>query len=223
MSFKAIIFDLDGTLVNSLEDLADSMNIVLKKNGFPDHNYEAYRYFVGKGIRNLVTKALPEPNRTEELIDRCLALMISEYNKNCTNKTRPYNGIPELLKELVSRNIKVAVLSNKADEFTNKIVSTLFPDISFTAIIGFTEESLRKPNPANALLISQKSGLKADEIIFAGDSDIDMKTAFNAGMFPLGVLWGFRTADELKEAGAKALIKNPSEILALMPDITVLL
>lgn len=216
MSFKAVIFDLDGTLVNSLEDLADSMNIVLNKNRFPSHDYETYRNFIGKGLRHLVAKALPEINRTDELINKCLDAMRHEYDKNCITKTKPYNGIAELLKELATLNIKIAVLSNKADDFTNKIVCKLFPNIIFTAIIGFKNEESRKPNPINAILISEISGIPTDEILFVGDSDIDMKTAYNAGMYSVGVLWGFRTAYELKGAGARQVIQKPSELLHII-------
>lgn len=215
MKFKGIIFDLDGTLVNSLEDIADAMNTVLTSHGYPNHTYESYQYFIGSGLRNLVSRSLPETHNSEQDINLCYQLMTSGYSDNCTRKTKAYAGITELLDYLVAHNIKLAVFSNKSDELTKKIVAHLFPGI-FDAIVGLRIEALKKPNPAEALSISNSLGLKAEEIIFVGDSGIDMKTAANANMFAVGVSWGYRPEQELIDTGAKFVLQNPLDLIALL-------
>jgi len=212
MIYKGIIFDLDGTLVNSLEDLADSMNSVLKSYDYPIHSYEAYKNFIGSGIKSLVSKALPEASVNEELIETCFNSMIEIYRVNCTHKTKPYNGIIELLDQLISRNIKLGVLSNKSDEFTKKIVASIFPDY-FEYVVGLSTKTPKKPNPFGALEISKNLGLKPEQLIFVGDTEIDMETANNAKMFSVGVLWGFRSKEKLISAGAKMVISNPLDLL----------
>ncbi|KUJ63435.1 HAD family hydrolase [Flavobacteriaceae bacterium CRH] len=215
MKFKGIIFDLDGTLVNSLEDISDAMNTVLTNLNYPTHTYDTYQYFIGSGLRNLVSKALPASNNNQDQIEICFETMVNEYRKICTLKTKPYAGIMELLDDLVSRNIKLAVFSNKADELTKKIAAEIFPDI-FDAAIGLSIESLKKPNPFEALEISKSWNLKPEEIIFVGDSDIDMQTSTNANMFPVGVSWGYRTEAELIASGAKLVLNNPSELIEVL-------
>ncbi|UUF15922.1 MULTISPECIES: HAD family hydrolase [Flavobacterium] len=215
MKFKGIIFDLDGTLVNSLEDISDAMNIVLKSLNYPTHTYDTYQYFIGSGLRNLVSKALPITNNSDDQIEICLEFMVNEYRKSCTLKTKPYEGILELLDNLTSQNIKLAVFSNKADELTKKIASEIFPDYFDTAV-GLSTETLKKPNPFEAVEISKNWNLKPEEILFAGDSDIDMQTAINANMFPVGVTWGYRTEEELKISGAKLVINNASELIEIL-------
>ncbi|MDR1742470.1 MAG: HAD family hydrolase [Dysgonamonadaceae bacterium] len=214
MNFKAAIFDLDGTLVNSLEDLADAMNSVLARQGFPVHPISAYRYFVGRGIRNLVYNALPESSRNEENIAECYRLMMGAYSLNYLVKTRPYDGIIDLIDELKRRGVKLGVLSNKADEFTKNIVQTLLPDC-FDEVLGFTTESLKKPNPAAALQISGSFGVDPEDVLYIGDSGVDMQTAQNAGMYGVGVLWGFRTEDELVSNGAKTILAHPLDLMKL--------
>lgn len=215
MKFKGIIFDLDGTLVNSLEDISDAMNTVLTNLNYPTHTYDTYQYFIGSGLRNLVSKALPASNNTEDQIETCFQTMINEYRKNCTLKTKPYEDIIELLDNLASKNIKLAVFSNKADELTKKIAAEIFPDY-FDAAVGLSTEELKKPNPFEAIEISKNWNLKTEEILFVGDSDIDMQTAVNANMFPVGVTWGYRTEQELKNSGAKLVINNPSELIEIL-------
>ena len=215
MKYKGIIFDLDGTLVNSLEDISDAMNSVLTGLNYPTHTYDTYQYFIGSGLRNLVTKALPASNNNDEQIETCFESMVKGYRETCTLKTKPYEGIIELLDNLVSRNIKLAVFSNKADELTKKITSEIFPDY-FDASVGLSLESLKKPNPFEALTISKNWNLKPEEIIFIGDSDIDIQTAINANMLPVGVTWGYRTEEELKASGAKLVIHNPLELYEIL-------
>ncbi|MFA6335142.1 MAG: HAD family hydrolase [Bacteroidales bacterium] len=216
MKFKGVIFDLDGTLVNSLEDLADSMNIVLQNYNLPTHDLQAYKYLIGNGIRNLVRRALPESDSEEELINKCFNSMIEVYRNNCINKTKPYIGIVDLLDELVSRQMKLAVLSNKADELTKKIVSDLLPNWNFEAITGLSNEANKKPNPFGALQISEKSGVRPEKIIYVGDTGIDMQTANNAGMYAVGALWGFRTKEELISNGAKYLLNHPLDLIQIL-------
>ncbi|MEJ2052378.1 MAG: HAD family hydrolase [Calditrichaceae bacterium] len=213
--FKGVIFDLDGTLVNSLEDIADSMNTVLQKFNFPVHDVQTYKQFVGHGIRNLIIKALPEAERNEASIEKCQNLMLDTYRTNCLNKTRPYDGITELLDILTSRNLKLAVFSNKTDEFTKKVVQALLPKWRFEAVIGLSNEAHKKPNPSIALQISRMFDLNPDEIIYAGDSAVDMQTANNAGMYAVGVLWGFREKEELLSSGARYLLDHPLDLLKI--------
>ena len=215
MRFKGIIFDLDGTLVNSLEDISDAMNTVLTGLNYPTHTYDTYQYFIGSGLRNLVSKALPASNNSDEQIEICFDCMINEYREVCTIKTKPYEGIITLLDNLVSRNIKLAVFSNKADELTKKIAAEIFPNY-FDAAVGLSTEELKKPNPFEALEISKNWNLKPEEILFVGDSDIDMQTAINANMFAVGVSWGYRTEEELISSGAKVVISKPSELIEIL-------
>ncbi|KQO34492.1 HAD family hydrolase [Flavobacterium sp. Leaf82] len=215
MKYKGIIFDLDGTLVNSLEDISDAMNTVLTGLNYPTHTYDTYQYFIGSGLRNLVSKALPASNNSEDQIAICFDCMVNEYRKICTLKTKPYEGIIELLDNLLSRNIKLAVFSNKADELTKKIAAEIFPDYFDTAI-GLSTEELKKPNPFEAVAISKNWNLKPEEILFVGDSDIDMQTAINANMFPVGVSWGYRTEEELKTNGAKLVLNNALELIEII-------
>lgn len=215
MKFKGIIFDLDGTLVNSLEDISDAMNTVLTELHYPTHTYETYQYFIGSGLRNLVSKALPASNNSENQIEVAFQNMLTEYRENCTIKTKPYEDILALLNDLSTRNIKLAVFSNKADELTKKIVAAIFPNY-FTDVVGLSVESLKKPNPFEAIEISKNWGLKTEEIIFVGDSDIDMETATNANMFPVGVSWGYRTEKELMASGAKLVIHSPLDLIELL-------
>jgi phosphoglycolate phosphatase len=215
MKYKGIIFDLDGTLVNSLEDISDAMNTVLTGLNYPTHTYDTYQYFIGSGLRNLVSKALPASNNSDEQIEICFDCMINEYREVCTIKTKPYEGIIELLDLLTSQNIKLAVFSNKADELTKKIASEIFPHY-FNAAVGLSTEALKKPNPSEALAIAEKWNLKPEEILFVGDSDIDMQTAVNANMFPVGVTWGYRTEAELRASGAKVTINHPSDLIQIV-------
>ncbi len=215
MKFKGVIFDLDGTLVNSLEDIADAMNTVLQNLNYPTHGYEDYQYFIGSGLRNLVSKSLPENHNDENQIERCYDLMVEIYRDNCTNQTKPYDGIVELLDELKSRNLKLSVFSNKADALTKEITAFLFPDY-FNPIVGLSIESLKKPNPFEAVEISKSWGLQPEEMIFVGDSGIDMQTATNANMLAIGVLWGYRPEEELIENGAKYILNHPLDLIPIL-------
>lgn len=216
MKFKAILFDLDGTLLDTIDDLSNSMNAVLERKGFPTHGTEAYKYFIGDGIRNLVIRALPEDNRTEAMVDQCLAGMKEEYGKRWDEKTKPYEGIPELLDALQAKGIRMTILSNKADEFTRLVVDKLLPRWEFDVVFGERPSVPKKPDPAGAIEISRMLRIPAQEFLYLGDTHVDMRTANAAGMYAVGALWGFRKADELVEGGAKVLIPKPETLLDLL-------
>lgn len=215
MTYKAVIFDLDGTLVNSIEDIADAMNTVLKSYNYPTHSYEAYKYFVGSGIRNLVIKALPENQRNDKKINTYFEAMMTVYSNQCVNKTKPYDGIIDLLNQLKLHNLKMSVLSNKADALTKKITLHLFPDY-FEPIFGLSIEGLKKPNPIIALEICKTLKVLPEETIYVGDTAIDMQTATNANMLAVGVSWGFRDEKELIENGAKHILNHSLDLMDVL-------
>jgi phosphoglycolate phosphatase len=216
MKFEAVLFDLDGTLLDSIEDLTDSMNIALDRFGFPAHDVEACKHFVGDGVEMFALRALPENRRDEAMVAQCAAEMRAEYRKRWSLKTRPYDGIPELLDDLTLRNLKLAVLSNKPEESTKEMVAELLSKWRFYPVAGARPSVPKKPDPTLAIEISQQLRLPADKFLYLGDTGTDMKTARGAGMFPVGALWGFRTAEELKDTGAKVLAAHPSEVLQFL-------
>ncbi|HEX9715177.1 MAG TPA: HAD family hydrolase [Desulfurivibrionaceae bacterium] len=213
---KCVLFDLDGTLVDSLADLANSMNRVLIRQGFAAHPAQAYRYFVGDGIIKLVQRALPAEAQQEDVIQDCAQKMRQEYALHWADTTRPYPGIAELLDTLAGRGIEMAILSNKPDELTQKVVRTLLPQWDFAAVAGARETIPRKPDPVGALRIAKLLRRKPADFLYLGDTNTDMQTARAAGMFAIGALWGFRTAEELKENGAQALLSVPIELCPLL-------
>ena len=213
---RAIIFDLDGTLADSLADIADAMNRTLTRFGYPVYNYDEYKYFVGKGLKNLVYKCLPEDKRDENNVAECLKIMMEEYGKSYAEKTKLYDGIPELLDLLTEKGIKLAVLSNKADELSQKICAKLLGKWSFEIILGSSNRFPNKPSPESALYLSEKMNVSPQNMLYLGDTNVDMQTANSAGMFAVGVTWGFRTREELLENGAKAIINVPLELTSLL-------
>ncbi|MGQ3683888.1 MAG: HAD family hydrolase [Candidatus Loosdrechtia sp.] len=215
-TFRAIIFDLDGTLLDTLDDLANAVNQVLKKCGFPVHPTDAYRYFAGDGITMLIHRALPENRRKEDIIHTCVQLFRKEYHENWDRKTKPYNGIADMLNMLTAYKVKMAILSNKPDDFTKRCVARFLPDWTFDMISGQNTMFPLKPHPAGALEIARGLNIPPSYFIYVGDTATDMKTALAAGMFPVGVLWGFRTKKELLENGARAIIKKPQDILNIL-------
>jgi len=213
---RALIFDLDGTLLDSLEDLADAMNHVLGAAGLPTHAVAAYRYFVGDGIEMLVRRALPEGAADDATVARTVAAMGEEYDRRATRKTRPYPGIPELLDALFARGLPVAILSNKPHEATRQVVERLLPRWAFAAVRGARPEVPKKPHPAGALELASHLGVPPQDFLYLGDTGTDMRTARGAGMRAVGVLWGFRPAEELTAAGAEALVAAPGDLLPLL-------
>lgn len=211
-----MLFDLDGTLLDTLEDLADSTNAALRQLGFPPHPTDAYRYFVGDGVTNLILRTLPEAHRDEPTVARAVDLMRRLYGEHWADKTRPYPGVPELLDALVARGVKMAVLSNKPHESTLLCVDRLLPRWRFHAVIGQSKAVPPKPDLAGVRTIIAQLGVPAEQFLYLGDTNTDMATANAAGMFAVGVLWGFRPADELREAGARVLIARPTDLLDLL-------
>lgn len=214
--FQAVIFDLDGTLLDSIADLTDAMNTVLLKMGHAIHRVDDYKHMVGEGVRMLVVRALPEAVRDDVTIERCVAMLREEYGKSWAVKTQPYEGIVELLEALTARRVKMSVLSNKIDELTKRAVSHFFSGYSFAYVMGAISPLPIKPDPTGALWIARNLYIEPDKILFLGDSDTDMKTAAAAGMNPVGALWGFRTEDELWESGARAVLHHPLALLDLL-------
>jgi phosphoglycolate phosphatase len=213
MGSSAVLFDLDGTLLDTLEDIADSMNRVLRQHRFPEHPVEAYKHYIGDGIDTLVRRVLPEGCTTPALLADCAAGMRAEYGRHWADKTRPYPGVPELLDALSTRGLPMAVLSNKPDDFTRLCVGMLLSQWRFTVVQGARADLARKPDPAGALDIARRFDLPPSEIIYLGDTNTDMQTAVAAGMYPVGALWGFRDAKELLAHGAEVLIERPIDLV----------
>ncbi len=215
MRAKAILFDLDGTLLDTLRDLADSGNAVLAAREFPTHPLDAYRTFVGNGMLNLAQDIFPEGHRprTEAEIEAVLAEYRAAYERNWRNTTASFPGIAKLLDRLVAARVPIGVVSNKAHDFTLRCVETFLGDWTWNVVLGHREGHTRKPDPAGALEAAATLGAAADECLFVGDSDVDMLTAKNAGMHALGVAWGFRPVEELRAAGADAILERPEDLL----------
>jgi len=213
MPYQAVLFDLDGTLLDTLEDLSDSTNAALAELGIPGHPLEAYKQFVGDGLENLLRRVLRQEPLDEALLVRGIELTRREYAGRWAKKSKPYPGIPDLLDRLSRQGIPMAVFSNKPDEFTQLCVTQLLSGWHFEAVQGATSELPRKPDPRGALAIAAQMGIAPGKILYLGDTNTDMQTAVAAGMFPVGALWGFRTADELLASGAASLVKTPTEVL----------
>jgi len=211
---RAVIFDLDGTLVDTLEDLASAMNRTLRGRGFPVHPAGAYKLMVGDGFRSFTYRALPELSRDAATVDSVRAEAAAYYAEHCVDLSRPYAGVPELLAALAAKKLPLAVLSNKPDDLVQRVVVRLFPAGTFAVIRGETEVFPRKPDPASALDIASRLGARPDETVYLGDSNVDMATARAAGMVALGAAWGFRGEDELRAAGADAVLGTPLDLLS---------
>jgi phosphoglycolate phosphatase len=216
MRVKAVLLDLDGTLLDTLEDIANSVNSALVRYGLPTRSVDAYRYFIGDGVTMLISRALPDENRDSDIIAKCVKGFRQDYSRNWNVNTRPYEGVPELLDALAAKHIKMAVLSNKPDDFTKQCVSELLPNHNFEMILGQRDAIPIKPDPVGALQIADRLGITPSRFLYLGDSAIDMKTAVRAGMFPVGALWGFRPLEELREHGAQAVIEHPMDLLGLL-------
>ncbi len=216
MTGQAVIFDLDGTLLDTLEDLADSGNAALAECGFATHPLDAYRHFVGDGVEMLVRRILPDDKRDKETMLRVGAEYRRQYTARWTAKTKPYDGICDMLDELTERKIRMAVLSNKPDDFTQQCVSEFLGNYPFDPVLGHHEGIVRKPDPAGALQIAADWQLSPGEIVYVGDTATDMQTAMAAGMYAVGVLWGFRDEQELCANGAQLIIKHPGELFDVL-------
>jgi phosphoglycolate phosphatase len=217
MTYKAVLFDLDGTLLDTLDDLGDSMNAVLAARGLPTHPIRSYTDFVGDGVENLVRRALPrESGSSEALIAEIVPLMRAEYARRWKDKTRPYDGVSGMLDALSARGLRLAVLSNKPHPATVEVVRHFFPPGKFHAVFGARPDVPIKPDAGAALDVAKRLGVPPEAFLYVGDTNTDMQTAVAAGMYAVGALWGFRTAGELLQAGARVLISHPGDLLTLL-------
>jgi phosphoglycolate phosphatase len=214
MTCRAVVFDLDGTLLNTLEDIGESVNGALRECGFPGHPIDAYRYFVSNGIVALIRRALPETRRTDDVIEQCLNAYRTIHAQHWNVKTRLYEGVPDMLDALSRRDLKMAIVSNKSEEFVHQAVGFFLSRWKFERIIGGRPYAPLKPDPAGALEAAHYMGVSARECFYVGDTPVDIETARAAGMVAVGVLWGFRPRDELERAGAQILVQRPDELIA---------
>ena len=213
---KLAIFDLDGTLLNTIGDLAASCDAVLWQNGLPQHTTDEYRQMVGRGIRRLVEAAIPEHLRLPEYVEKVRQDFMAYYVEHIDIHTRPYDGIPALVAALTERGVKVAVASNKFQSGTEQLVRTFFPDVEFVAVLGQRDGVPLKPDPQIDLEIIDVAGVEPSETMHIGDSGVDMQTACAAGVKAVGVTWGFRSREELAEGGADVIVDTPEQILQLL-------
>jgi phosphoglycolate phosphatase len=216
MNFHAVLFDLDGTLLDTLDDLADSTNFALRQLGFPEHPAESYKLFVGDGMEKLIRRSVPEDRCDPATLAKCISVMREQYAVRWAEKTRPYDGIPDLLDALTSRGVRMAVFSNKPDEFTQLCVARLLAGWHFEIVLGADPTLPKKPDPAGARQIAERFHVEPAEVVYLGDTGTDMQTAVAANMFPVGGLWGFRTADELIANGARLLLQKPLDLLRVL-------
>jgi phosphoglycolate phosphatase len=214
---KAIIFDLDGTLLNTLEDIGNAVNRVLADRGYPIHPVESYRTFVGDGWEMLIKRALPQSALSPDRVLACLNESKTAYSQTFDATTTPYDGIPELLTHLTREGIQLAVLSNKPQVFTRQLVDHLLSSWRFETVVGFSSRFPKKPDPAGALSILVDLNLDRKNCLYMGDSGVDMQTAAAAGIFSIGATWGFRTETELMENGCQFLARHPMDVHALIP------
>lgn len=215
-SIEAIIFDLDGTLLNTIEDIMDSVNFALENLGYPPHSLNEYRYFIGDGIEELVKRALPEEKKEKEIFLKCLSLVKEEYRKRWYNKTKPYEGINEMLLNLNKIALKKAIFSNKPNDFTELAVKRYFSEINFDFVLGAKEGNPKKPNPWGAKFIAKNIGVSPEKTIYLGDTKIDIITAKRANMISVGAVWGFRGKKELEESKADYTIESPYHFFQLI-------
>ena len=213
---RAIIFDLDGTLLDTLADIGDSVNQMLVEYGFSEHTLDDYRRFIGNGLKMLIMRALPIAGRSEEMVRVCVQRAREIYWDHWNRKTRPYPGILELLDTLEEKKIAKAVLSNKPHDFTVRYIDVYFERWAFAVVMGQNDHFPAKPDPSAALEIARRLDIPPAGFLFVGDSAVDMKTAISAGMHAVGAGWGFRGPRELTQNGCQSLVSDPLQILNLL-------
>jgi phosphoglycolate phosphatase len=216
MKVDLIIFDLDGTLLNTLEDLADSGNYILNRYGFPQHPLSSYRFFVGDGILKLVERILPEDKKEKDFVLSFKEEFVKYYNQHKSDKTAPYPGIINVLETIQNKHIKIAVASNKSHQMMHALMQHYFPTIHFSAIYGQRPGIPTKPNPTIVFDILKETASVKEQTLYVGDTSVDIQTAKNAGLKSIGVLWGFRSREELVTAGADDVINHPDDLLKLL-------
>ena len=216
MKTRLVIFDLDGTLLDTIGDLATSVNHALKRHGYPEHPLPAYRYFVGNGARELIARALPEASRDEATVDRLREDFKAHYSDHDRVLTRPYPGMAELVAELRREGFTLAVASNKYQAATDKLIRHYFGGDTFRVVLGQREGVPIKPDPTIVREVLEATGHTADEALYVGDSGVDMETAARAGVRSIGVTWGFRPRTELEEYGAQHIVDRAEEIFPII-------
>ena len=214
-SVQAVFFDLDGTLLDTLQDIADSANAALERLGHEQHPTAAYRHFVGSGMAALAERILPPTANEQDAASQCLKILREEYGRRWDQTTRPYNGIASMLGELQSTGMPLCVLSNKPHDFTCLTVERLLGDWTFAHVRGVDDATPPKPDPQGALTLTNKMGVEPSRCLYVGDTSIDIQTAHAAGMISVGVTWGFRDEQELRANDAHHIIHTPSELLDL--------
>ncbi|MBQ7160424.1 MAG: HAD family hydrolase [Clostridia bacterium] len=213
---KAVIFDLDGTVCYTIDDLRTAMNLMLKEFGMPERSVEEILSAINCGAREFVRRSMPEDKAADpELLEKCFQYYSERYSEHFLDSTYPYEGIPELIGELRSRGIKTALLTNKGDSHARALINKLFGD-SFDLVLGNCGRFPTKPDPASALWMASELGAEPREVLYVGDSDVDMKTARNAGFFACGVSWGYRDVPTLCRTGASGIASKPSDILLFL-------
>ena len=215
---RAVLFDLDGTLTNTLDDIADAMNRALRMHGLPEWPVDAYRYLVGNGAKILARRAVREEQQLAPSVQRAYQ---AYYETHTQVKTQPYEGVAELLAALQAKKLPMAVFSNKPDADTKNVVAHFFPGIRWAVVRGQVEGVPVKPDPEGALAVASAMGVSPGEVLYLGDTGTDMSCALNAGMHPVGALWGFRTAQELTESGAEGLAAHPLDVLKFLTASSV--
>ncbi|MDR1688399.1 MAG: HAD family hydrolase [Clostridiales bacterium] len=213
--YKAILFDLDGTLINSLDDLADSANYALKKLNYPVHETEKYKYFVGDGVFKLMERVLPEGKRTQSEIESLLEIYLPYYERHSFDKTKPYSGITQTLLKLREAGIKLAVVTNKPEDISKVIIQNFFGNSLFDTCLGSKSTRAQKPAPDIVFDTLRILGAEPSQTLFVGDTAVDMQTAANSGCVSAGALWGFRTEEELLNSGAKYIARTPEDLLSI--------
>ena len=216
--FDAVIFDLDGTLIDSLEDIANAANEVLVEHHRRPLPVDRYRTLVGDGVGILMERLIPESEDDVSLRTSCMDSFARHYEQHWDKRSKPYGGIVDLLNSLVAAGLPMAVLSNKPESFTRRCIEYFFPSIPFAAVVGHSERFPKKPDPASSHWIVRSLGVASDRTAYVGDTNTDMKTAVAAGFYAMGVSWGFRTRDELFQSGARVVYDHPSDLLGGLLD-----
>lgn len=211
MKYDAVVFDLDGTLIDTLEDLKDSVNFALQKFGFPSRNLDEIRSFVGNGVKRLVYLSVPE-GTGEATSEKCLEIFKEHYKSNSRNKTAPYDGIPEMLERVKAAGFKTAVVTNKIQDAAIEIIRSFFGDV-IDVIIGQIDGVAQKPEPDGVWLALEKLGVSKEKAVYIGDSEVDCMTAHNAGLPCIGVTWGFRSREVLEDNKAEFIVESPEKIM----------
>lgn len=216
---KAVLFDLDGTLIDSLSDLADATNRVLQNNGFAPRPKEAFPYYVGNGIPKMIERALPDAVKDAETVNRLTKEFLAYYGQHYADKTVAFDGMPELITDLKKNGLRLAVVTNKAQEMAEAVVKKLYGEKTFDLIFGKRADTPAKPDPTVSRSVMETFGVLPEECAFLGDSGVDMQTARNCGALPIGVLWGYRNEAELRENGVQFLIQKPKEFLKVLDEV----